>query len=174
MTTFTFATRSIMTAMVSGEELLRASSQIHAAPPYDAEANMIHLKRLLSIILCLFVAPATFAQTTTSAPTNFGIILSTGMAPCTIHVQALDLPLPTGRRLTARYQWDFGDPSGRYNQLSGWNAAHVYDRAGRFTITLTLTEESGATRKFTKTIEISPDTRKRIYVSTRGNDTNDG
>src|SRR4051812_35098930 len=33
-----------------------------------------------------------------------------GMAPCTLHVDATELPLAHGRPLTAMYEWDFGDP----------------------------------------------------------------
>ena len=50
-----------------------------------------------------------------------------GMAPFTVHVHALDSELKTGSPLTARYEWDFGDPAGDFNHLEAWNAAHVYD-----------------------------------------------
>ena len=110
----------------------------------------------------------------TSAPLNFAMIFSAGVAPCTIHVHALQIPLASGTPLTARYQWDFGDPSGRYNQLAGWNAAHIFEKPGKYTIRLKLSEESGAQRTFSHNIEIAPDLRRRIYVSGSGNDSNNG
>jgi len=96
------------------------------------------------------------------------------MAPCTVHVQAFDVALARGTPLTARYEWDFGDPGGKFNQLTGWNAAHVYDAPGKYTIALKLTDESSQTRVISKTITITPDTRRRIFVSANGNDANNG
>src|SRR4051794_38183002 len=59
---------------------------------------------------------------------SFSFILTEAMAPYTLHVNAVDIPLAHGNWLTARYEWDFGDdtPESRFNQLVGWNAAHVY------------------------------------------------
>lgn len=34
------------------------------------------------------------------------------------------------------YRWTFGDDDGAYNELGGFNAAHLYDRPGTFTIAL--------------------------------------
>ena len=38
---------------------------------------------------------------------------------------------------------DFGDPAGRHNQSAGFNAAHLYQQPGSYTITGTLISESG-------------------------------
>ena len=72
--------------------------------------------------------------------------------------------------LTAEYDWDFGDPKGRFNKLQGFNAAHVYDRPGRYTITLTVTDETGHVESATATIFVSPDNRRRIFLSPEGSD----
>src|SRR5439155_198547 len=71
------------------------------------------------------------------------LIGKTGTGPHTVHVHALASTLNGGDYLTARWQWDFGDPGGKYNQLEGWNAAHVYDNPGTYTIRLTLTNQNG-------------------------------
>ena len=34
------------------------------------------------------------------------------------------------------YAWSFGDPNGSYNELNGFNAAHVYDRPGIYGVRL--------------------------------------
>ena len=63
--------------------------------------------------------------------------------PYAVHANALDSIVGFGTLLTARYEWDFGDPLGDYNRLVGWNVAHVYDRPGMYNITLKLTNEKG-------------------------------
>jgi hypothetical protein len=104
--------------------------------------------------------------------------------PATVHVTALpprtDAPAPTPDHPVAlpldaspiaySYVWDFGDPQGRYNQLPGWNAAHVYDKPGKYTITLTVTDAFGKKTHRTSWVRIAPDTRKRVYVSNAGSD----
>src|SRR4051812_46273238 len=103
---------------------------------------------LLALLLSSFPAlgqttqPATSpssAPATQPADLSFSLLLTQGVAPCTLHVHATEIPLTHGTPLTARYQWDFGDPKGKYNSLAGWSAAHVYDRSGQYAVTLTLT-----------------------------------
>lgn len=105
----------------------------------------------------------------------FKLIGAQGVAAHPIHVNGLLSSLGKGSPLTARYDWDFGDPSGRYNQLTGWNAAHVYDKPGVYTVRLTITNELGKRNSVSATVTVSPDTRRTIYVHARsGNDANDG
>src|SRR4051794_22764885 len=69
---------------------------------------------VLAYWLC--VAAHAAAQTTQPAPvpgcigTFATALVQGGMAPCTLHVDATELPLAHGRPLTALYEWDFGDP----------------------------------------------------------------
>ncbi len=98
-----------------------------------------------------------------------------GPADRTIHVSATDSKLGLGTPLTAQYVWDFGDPSGRYNNLMGFNAAHVYTQAGTYTITLRVTNEGGRATTLSRKVNITPDNRRVIYVdSAAGNDASDG
>jgi PKD repeat protein len=99
---------------------------------------------------------------------------SEGMAPFTVHVHALDSDLGAGDPLTARYEWNFGDEAGSYNELVGFNAAHVYDEPGQYTITLRITNECGRQAELTAPITVFSDGRARVYVAADGNDTNDG
>lgn len=101
-------------------------------------------------------------------------ILSDGPAPCAIHLHALDVPLASGTPITAKYEWDFGDPAGRFNTLIGWNAAHVYDKPGRYVVQLRIKTESGAEQSFRGTLTVVPDSRRTIYVDPAGRDDNDG
>ena len=92
-----------------------------------------------------------------------------------VHVHGLDSRLNRGTPIHARYEWDFGDPTGRYNNLTGFNAAHVYDRPGVYTITLRVTNERGASATTTVQVSVAADPRATIYVdSVRGDDDNDG
>jgi PKD repeat protein len=135
--------------------------------------NILRVAGIL-LLAVFFSAGAVRAQPASQPTDTFAMILSAGMAPCTIHVHALNLPLAHGTVLTARYDWDFGDEAGRYNKLTGWNAAHIYNRAGQYTITLTLTDETGARQVLHRTITISPDARRSVYVASNGNDASSG
>ena len=99
----------------------------------------------------------------------------TGTGPHTVHVHALSTTLNAGSYLTARWQWDFGDPGSKYNQLEGWNAAHVYNKPGTYTIKLTVTNENGRSSSLSTTVKVIADQRRAIYVDAeRGNDANNG
>jgi hypothetical protein len=97
------------------------------------------------------------------------------IAGMSIHADATSTILNSGSPVTARYAWNFGDPSGKYNSLVGFNAAHIYDTPGTYTITLTVTNEAGVTNTTTQQVTVTPDTRRVIYVdSVSGNDSNNG
>src|SRR5262245_15608073 len=65
---------------------------------------------------------------------------TSGAAPFTVHVNALNTTLSVGDPLTARYQWDFGDPAGQFNAVDGWNAAHIFDAPGTYSVKLKVTD----------------------------------
>jgi PKD repeat protein len=92
-----------------------------------------------------------------------------------VDVRGLSSTLGSGSPITATYNWDFGDPNGEFNQLTGYNASHVYQNAGTYTIKLTVTNELGKTSTTSTQITISADSRKVIYVdSVNGSDSNSG
>jgi hypothetical protein len=83
--------------------------------------------------------------------------------------------LGTGTPLTARYQWNFGDSGSQYNDLPGFNVAHVYDRPGIYTVSLKITNDDGNSSTATTTVTIGASARnKKIYVSAAGSDSNGG
>ena len=93
----------------------------------------------------------------------------------TVHVHGLESVLQGGTLLNSKFEWDFGDTSGRYNKLTGFNAAHVYDKPGVYTITLTVTGERGRSGVARVTVNVAADERPTVYVdSARGDDDNDG
>jgi hypothetical protein len=79
-----------------------------------------------------------------------------------------------GTTLNSTITWNFGDASGQYNTLTGFSAAHEYNTAGTYTITLTITTPDGHVGVATKTVAISADNRTTIYVSQNGSDSNNG
>ena len=87
---------------------------------------------------------------------------------------AMNSKLNYGTALTARYVWDFGDSGSKYNVMEGFNAAHYYANPGTYTAKLTVTNEAGKGHTASVTVNVAAAGRKRIYVSTAGNDANDG
>jgi Ca2+-binding RTX toxin-like protein len=90
------------------------------------------------------------------------------------HAQALSSVLKVGTPLTARYHWNFGDPDGRFNTLEGFNAAHFYEKPGTYTVRLTVTNAGGRSASVTTTLNVKESTRRKVYVSESGSDSNDG
>ncbi len=92
----------------------------------------------------------------------------------TVYFDGLSSTLKSGSILTAKWQWNFGDSGSKYNTLSGWNAAHAFDKAGTYVVKLTVTNDKGAATTSSVTVKVSADTRRTIYVDAQGNDANDG
>lgn len=92
-------------------------------------------------------------------------------APATVHVHAVGL-VEIDPHL-AVYAWDFGDPAGAFNTLPGFNAAHVYDEPGTYTITLTVTT-ADKQQTFRQSVEVGEDRRALLFVSGDGDDSHRG
>ena len=162
-----------------------ADTNTAAVAPASEVSPVVHVAKTLNEstnTLSSYVVPAATLTVTGSnggdrnAPTPVITILgATGAEPHTVFVHALDSTLAAGTCLTARYQWDFGDPGSEYNDLVGWNAAHTYENPGPYTITLALTNQLGVTRVLRTNVTIGPTHYRSIYVdSVGGQDTNSG
>jgi hypothetical protein len=91
-----------------------------------------------------------------------------------VFVNGLSSTLGSGTPLTAKFDWDFGDSGSKYNTLTGWNAAHVYDRSGTYTIRLTITNDGHKVGVGSMTVNVTSANRRLIYVSGAGSDSGDG
>jgi hypothetical protein len=96
------------------------------------------------------------------------------MAGHAIHVHGTGSSLGDGSPQNALYEWDFGDKGSAYNLVQGFNAAHLYEQPGTYTITLKVTNQAGKSHTTSTSVKVAPDTRKRIYVSEAGKDSNSG
>jgi hypothetical protein len=91
-----------------------------------------------------------------------------------LHVSGLRTLLKSGNPADAIFEWDFGDGNGQHNKLRGFNAAHVYENPGTYTVRLKVTDSLGRTASAATTVQVVAPARKVIYVSNAGSDSNSG
>jgi hypothetical protein len=133
------------------------------------------------------VTPAATVGSTSWATASAGVASGTApravmqvLAPepyvgIAVVVRALNSTLGSGSAVDSNYQWNFGDPSSQYNALPGFNASHIYTKAGTYKITLTVTNDLNQVSTVASTVTIGADNRKIIYVNaSSGNDNNSG
>ncbi|HRK29451.1 MAG TPA: PKD domain-containing protein [Tepidisphaeraceae bacterium] len=131
------------------------------------------MTRLISILGLLFVT-VQLAPGAEAPAAQFAVLGEDLVAPATVHVHAVNTPLAHGDLMTARYDWDFGDPGARFNTLRGFCAAHTFDHPGSYVITLRVTDESGRGQTLSRAIHVRKSPGRAIYVSQKGSDANDG
>ncbi len=90
------------------------------------------------------------------------------------HADATSSSLNAGTPLTSRYQWDFGDAGSKYNFLEGFNAAHVYEKPGKYTVKLTVTNSVWKSSTTSVTVNVTAANRGQVFVSSAGSDSNPG
>lgn len=74
---------------------------------------------------------------------------TSGPAPLTVAFSSLGSRDPDGTNVT--YSWNFGDGTAVSTEA---NPTHVFQNAGNYTVTLTVTDESGASTQATETITV--------------------
>jgi len=117
---------------------------------------------------------------------------TSGMAPLSVFFDAVNFSSPAwtsgvvqpsdGDYASFDYVWDFGDAnSGTWgtngksrNSATGCVAAHVYETPGTYRVTLTVTDAAGTKRVYTQDITVSDFSGTTYYVSSSGNDSNNG
>lgn len=94
------------------------------------------------------------------------ILDSSGYAPFSINCDALSSTFTNGNLLFAHYLWDFGDPGGDYNVVSGVGVAgHEYENSGTYTVSLTTVDISGVSSIATGTVSVCAWDGSTLYVS---------
>jgi len=96
------------------------------------------------------------------------------MAGTSVFVDGTTSNLNFGKPSAGRFEWDFGDAGSKYNKLVGYNAAHIYENAGNFTVTLRVINEAGKTSTTTQQVNVTADNRQTVYVASNGDDNNPG
>lgn len=70
-----------------------------------------------------------------------------------------------GDLLKSTFSWDFGDSNSAYNQVKGFNAAHIYSTTGSKTITLTVKNEMGLVGIAKFSVSVQPDNRVPVLIN---------
>jgi len=102
---------------------------------------------------------------------NLGMNVTRGFAPHAVFFEGWQ---SSPREELVGYQWDFGegtesDPEGRY--MDGFNAAHVYETPGNYTVTLRVMDSQGEySDDETITVEVLSRTRTFYVDSQIGSD----
>jgi len=91
---------------------------------------------------------ATFTSTQQSPTASFTTTPTTGAAPLLVNVDATAPSDPEGPIVS--YAWDFGDSS----TGTGVTTSHTYATAATYVITLTVTDEAGATGTTTSSVTV--------------------
>lgn len=83
------------------------------------------------------------------------------MGPGAVHLDAIASDFGSGDSTNVKIEWDFGDPTGEYNTLRGFNAGHWYTQETSVskTITCTITNSDGESAQATRTVVITANTR---------------
>jgi len=82
-----------------------------------------------------------------------------------VNVQAVNSTFGSGTDINSTIAWDFGDPGSEYNDLNGFNAAHVYANPGTYTITLAITTPDGYVGVSTQTVTVGNDNRPTVEIA---------
>lgn len=180
-TPFSSALRHMAMVSVAVGSWLAAHHAQAAPPPRQVQSVQIRFDDGTEQTLPAQVAtapanpatPPTTASASEASQVHVPADIPTLMAPAAVHVRAPDLPEGISPLLT-RYQWDFSDPAGRFSTLEGFNAAHIFDTPGDYTIRLQLTFPDHSTRILTSSIRLIADTRPTLYLSADGDDQNFG
>lgn len=91
-----------------------------------------------------------------------------------VHVDGLVSTLNAGDAEDGIFSWDFGEAGTRFNTGVGFNAAHVYAKPGTYTVRLNVTNAAGKQDSATARVTVAAASRKVLYVSASGKDSNDG
>ncbi|MDX9973273.1 MAG: PKD domain-containing protein [FCB group bacterium] len=98
-----------------------------------------------------------------------GLSLTRGYAPFPVFFEGWKSE-PQGDATV--YEWDFGDES---KKAQGFCGAHVYEKPGKYTVTLKVTDGAGASATEKVEIEVLQPDGKTYYVDfEKGDDANDG
>jgi len=105
-----------------------------------------------------------FTRNTLSAPVAvISVTTASGPAPLTVNFSSQGSFDPDGSIVS--YLWNFGDGTSSTDP----NPVHVYNSAGTFTATLTVTDNNGATNSRTLGISVQPPTANYTLVATPDN-----
>ena len=91
-----------------------------------------------------------------------------------VHVNGLSSQVKYGGLQDAEFIWSFGDGGSDYNNLHGFNAAHLYETPGNYTVTLTVVNGGGKRDTATMNVTVKSSNRRVFYVSNDGSDGNSG
>lgn len=91
------------------------------------------------------------------------------MGPNTAWFKMTSSILGSGNWWDSKVEWDFGDSGSDFNEHRGFAGAHFYDAEPvsntDYTVTCTITNSAGLSSSATRTVRVTPNTRRVVYVN---------
>jgi PKD repeat protein len=141
-------------AVDSGESLARFARKALARPEFDVR-HVARSVRFVTLAMASAVILTACGGDGGGGPSNdppvahFNVSADLGRVPLTVSFDAAASSDPDGSITT--YAWNFGDGSAAG---AGIAPSHAFNEEGRYTVTLTVTDNGGATAQATRLIEV--------------------
>ncbi len=134
-----------------------------------------YIKKVLAGIFCFLSVTYLSAQIDLNINTN----QIEGVAPLHVTFDATGTTgLANNNYVLANFVWNFDstntDPNGKWEKTKGFFTAHVFEKPGTYTVSVTVKDIDGVTASKNITIKVTEFNKTTYYVAANGNNSNSG